>query len=233
MNILITAGGTTEKIDDVRKITNSGTGRLGASTADCFASYDEVKKIYFVCSEKAVRPATDKATVIVADDTNALEIAVRNLCADGDIDVVVHSMAVSDYKVKSVYTGEFADDKIVNLASAESGGKISSDNDNLIILMEKTPKIIALFREYLPDALLFGFKLLVDASEEKLIDVAYNLLIKNDCDYVVSNDLRTTGQDNHIAHIVDREKKYSTIIGKDKIAAAICDISMNRFATSQ
>ncbi len=33
MKILITAGGTTEKIDQVRAITNHSTGRLGQALA--------------------------------------------------------------------------------------------------------------------------------------------------------------------------------------------------------
>ena len=272
MNILITAGGTTEKIDDVRKITNSATGRLGATIADCFADFDAVNKIYYICSEKAKRPNNKITETLVADNTMALENVVHYLCATEQIDVVVHSMAVSDYRVNTVSTAEVIADNIcskisdlpdsrlaqvkilgdesrepetnessirqlvaktiieaetiVSESPAGIGGKISSDNDNLVIVMEKTPKIISLFRKYLPNALIFGFKLLVDVTESTLIDVAFELLNKNDCDYVVANDLKTTGQDNHVAHIVDRDKNYKTFLGKAKIAEAICSITM-------
>lgn len=265
MNILITAGGTTEKIDDVRKITNSGTGRLGATVADCFADFDAVNKIYYICSEKAVRPINTKTEEIVADDTLALEKAVRTLCESTDIDVVVHSMAVSDYRVKNVSTAEIIAEGICNKLSGQTiahnpenkddndgnniediiataisnppslieksssaSGKISSSNENLVIVMEKTPKIISLFRNYLPNSTIFGFKLLVDVPTETLIDVGYDLLNKNDCDYVVANDLRTTGTDNHIAHIIDRKKQYNTYNGKKQIAEAICDIAIRK-----
>ncbi|MFO7160860.1 MAG: phosphopantothenoylcysteine decarboxylase, partial [[Clostridium] cellulosi] len=36
MNVLITAGGTTENIDPVRKIKNTATGRLGSLIAEEF-----------------------------------------------------------------------------------------------------------------------------------------------------------------------------------------------------
>ena len=36
MKILITSGGTTEYIDDVRVLTNISTGRLGAQIGTCF-----------------------------------------------------------------------------------------------------------------------------------------------------------------------------------------------------
>ena len=38
MKIVITAGGTSEKIDDVRTITNSSTGRLGYAVERLFYS---------------------------------------------------------------------------------------------------------------------------------------------------------------------------------------------------
>ena len=41
MNILITAGGTSEKIDDVRHLTNHATGSLGRE----IATPDEARKI--------------------------------------------------------------------------------------------------------------------------------------------------------------------------------------------
>ena len=37
MKIIITAGGTSERIDDVRTITNSSTGRLGYAIGRAFA----------------------------------------------------------------------------------------------------------------------------------------------------------------------------------------------------
>ena len=47
MNILITAGGTTETIDGVRSITNTGTGRLGSLIADEFEKSPMINNIYY------------------------------------------------------------------------------------------------------------------------------------------------------------------------------------------
>ena len=48
MKIIITAGGTSERIDDVRTITNSSTGRLGLAIGNTFAEKyaDRIEKIY-------------------------------------------------------------------------------------------------------------------------------------------------------------------------------------------
>jgi hypothetical protein len=55
MNIIITAGGTNEKIDNVRMITNLGTGKLGSIIADKFyEDYNElIENLFYICSNQA------------------------------------------------------------------------------------------------------------------------------------------------------------------------------------
>ena len=50
MKIVITAGGTSEKIDDVRTITNSSTGRLGYAVGTAFLQQyaDELEAVYYL-----------------------------------------------------------------------------------------------------------------------------------------------------------------------------------------
>ena len=43
MKIVITAGGTSERIDDVRTITNSSTGSLGFAIGTAFTKADEIE----------------------------------------------------------------------------------------------------------------------------------------------------------------------------------------------
>lgn len=248
MRILITAGGTSEKIDAVRAITNGGTGRLGAIIAERLALSADVDQIDYVCSAGAIRPETIKAKILIADDTQALDRVVSELCARGGIDAVVHSMAVSDYRVKTVTTAEALAAQIVagsgglndpkqhtaKLAQMISetpatlnDGKISSNLDNPLLILERTPKIISMFRVLLPKACLIGFKLLTDVSETVLIDTAYDLLRKNDCDYVLANDLAHIRMGEHVGHLVDRQKSYQTHCSKDAIAAAIAEKILN------
>ena len=190
MNILITAGGTTEKIDEVRGITNTGTGRLGARIAEAFGAEPGVRHIFYLCSAKAVRPVCEKVSILVADDTEALAQAVKTLCGQERIDVVIHSMAVSDYRTGAVTsaaalteqilaalakTGDTASDRqriqeALDKAPALSAeGKIGSGHEDLIVMLKPTPKIIGLFRGLCPDAILVGFKLLSGVPEPVLI----------------------------------------------------------------
>jgi phosphopantothenate-cysteine ligase len=57
-NIIITAGGTSEKIDEVRVISNFSSGRLGLAVAKSFLESDsaDVGKIYYLCDKNTNAP---------------------------------------------------------------------------------------------------------------------------------------------------------------------------------
>lgn len=231
-NIVITAGGTSEKIDNVRKITNSSSGKLGCAIANkLIEDYEKnVKKIYYVCSKNSFKPNHKKVEIIEIMDTNDLENVVRNLLVDKKIDYFIHSMAVSDYTVQYVTTAEKLanyfkqkkDENIVesicNYEEGLSDSKISSNEENLIIKLKKTPKIISLIKDISPETFLVGFKLLDSVSEKELIDVAYKLKKKNRCNLVVANDLSNIRNGNHKAFIIKNKDEYVTASGKEDIA---------------
>ena len=101
MKILITAGGTSEKIDDVRKISNMATGKLGSLIADAFFAVDQESiEVIYIASNGAVIPKNNKIRTIVADDVKTLKETVELLMQEEQIDAVIHAMAVSDYTVK-------------------------------------------------------------------------------------------------------------------------------------
>jgi phosphopantothenate-cysteine ligase len=240
MNILITAGGNTEKIDEVRAIRNTGTGRLGALIAvDILAGLPDAR-IHYVCDRHAVTPAGDRVSVTYADDVTALEAAVRDVCAARRIDAVVHSMAVSDYRVKNVTTAMNAANAAAGAMAAGSApdklaeeiagapnvlerGKISSELDDVIVVLERAPKVISLYRDLAPDAVIIGFKLLTNVSEQELIRVGTNLLTRNRCDYVLANDTKYLSAGGHVGHLIARDGSYRTFDGKPAIARAIAD----------
>jgi len=205
MNIIITAGGTSEPIDAVRRITNNSTGALGAMIAKAFL--DALGEgagcnIFYIMAKGAVRPALD--SIIEIETVADLDAALRSVLAANRIDVIIHAAAVSDYRVK-------------NTAS----GKISSDTDEITITLIKAPKLMAMFRSLVPQAQIVGFKLLSDACEAELIDVAYALLQKYDCDYVLANDTIQLDPSNHKGFLIDKNKNIEVFTGKDEIAKAI------------
>ena len=232
-NIVITAGGTSEKIDNVRRITNSASGKLGSLIAQYFCENynNKINKIYYICSPTSFKPSSSLCEIIEIVDTNDLKIAVEKVLSNNKIDCFIHSMAVSDYTVDYVTTVQELSNNIninnieksiVSFNKGFKDTKISSSIKDLIIKLKPTPKIINLIKKISPNTMLVGFKLLDNVSEKKLIDVAKNLMQKNDCDVVVANDQKNISLNYHKAFIIDSNFSITTAQTKNEIAEKLC-----------
>lgn len=239
--IIITAGGTSEKIDNVRKITNSSTGKLGKTIAETIIAKKNknIEKIYYICAKNSQKPKNNKKIEIIEiSDTNSLKNKIENLLTTQNINYFIHSMAVSDYCVDFVTSAQniaqnITEKKpknnvelyncITNLQNVFSDNKISSNCDDLVIKLKKTPKIISLIKNLSPQTFLVGFKLLDGVSEKQLLDTAINLKDKNNCDIVVANDLSHIRQGEHKAYIIDKNNTYKIANGKTDIAEKLIE----------
>ena len=228
--IIITAGGTSEKIDNVRKITNSSTGKLGVTIANDLLEGNNELIIYYVCSKNSLRPNDKRVKVIEIDGTIDLKNTIEVLLTSEHIDYFIHSMAVSDYMIDYVTTIEIIkesikkhddiDDAFKNI-EVINDNKISSYEDNLVIVLKPTPKIISIIKDLSPLTYLVGFKLLDGVPKEELIEVAKKLRNKNKCDLVVANDLATIRNGEHIGYIIDKQNRIEEVHGKSDIAKAL------------
>ena len=225
--IIITAGGTSERIDNVRKITNSSSGKLGMTIANRLLEEKYDIMIYDVCSKNSLRPTDERVKIVEIDGTMDLKNNIENLLKNEHIDFFIHSMAVSDYMTDYVTTIDKIKDSINNHDSIDEafnnietigGTKISSYEDNLVIVLKPTPKIISIIKDLSPSTYLVGFKLLDGVSKEELIEVAKKLRNKNNCDLVVANDLSNIRNGNHIGYIIDKANEIEEAYGKDDIA---------------
>lgn len=239
--IIITAGGTSERIDNVRKITNSSTGKLGFVIANKLIEMkgDIIDKIYYVCSKNSYKPDNDKIEIIEVFDTNDLKNTIERLLKDNKINYFIHAMAVSDYTVDFVTTAKRIIERINNnksdnlyeLICSEEGSikdtKISSYEDDLIIKLKRTPKIISLIKKMSPSTYLVGFKLLDSVSKDELIDVAIKLRDKNKCNLVVANDLSNIRNGSHVAYILKKDDSYIEANNKEDIAIKLVSEMFN------
>ncbi|MGN0702545.1 MAG: phosphopantothenoylcysteine decarboxylase [Lentihominibacter sp.] len=221
MKILITAGGTSEPIDDVRKITNRSTGKLGLAIGNrILREYPEkVEKLYYLHGETADYPADPRVEPVRIGGTAELKEKLTEILAKDSVDAVIHSMAVSDYMVDRVTTVEAI--KAGVEADEITGNKISSSIDDLAIVLKRTPKIIGIIKELSPETKLVGFKLLSNVPHEELISVANALMEKNRCDFVLANDLKEIGRGSHKGYLVHRDGSVDYMETKEEIAEMI------------
>ncbi len=205
MNILITSGGTSEKIDRVRSITNHSTGRLGKIIAETFL--DKGDQVTLVTTPKAVRPAAHpNLTIVQIENVAELLESLEPLVHTHD--VLIHAMAVSDYTpvyMTGLEAVAASSDMAEFLNKTNSESKISSQDDVQVLFLKKTPKIISLVKKWNPDIRLIGFKLLVDVSKEELLKTARANLIKNQAEIIVANDLTEISNQEHKAYLVGND----------------------------
>lgn len=217
MNILITSGGTSEKIDRVRSITNHSTGRLGKIIAETFL--DKGDQVTLVTTPKAVRPAAHpNLTIVQIENVAELLESLEPLVHTHD--VLIHAMAVSDYTpvyMTGLEAVAASSDMTEFLNKTNSETKISSQDDVQVLFLKKTPKIISLAKKWNPGIRLIGFKLLVDVSKEELLKTARASLIKNQAEIIVANDLTDISNHVHKAYLV-RNDTVTLAQSKEEIA---------------
>lgn len=181
--ILITAGSTVVPIDRVRAITNIFRGKTGHDIARYLAREgDDVTLV--TSSEGAVRGGASH--VLRYRTFDELRDIMRREITTREYDAVIHSAAVSDYRVGGSYTRE-ADGSLIRL---EEGGKMSSSHERLFLELVPTEKIIDLIRsEWGFDGALVKFKLEVGRTDRELIEIARTSGAVSRADIVVANCL--------------------------------------------
>ena len=217
MKILVTSGGTSEKIDRVRSITNHSSGKLGKIITETLLKAGH--EVCLITTLQAVKPVSHpNLTIIEIKNTADLLQVMKDKATDHQ--VLIHSMAVSDYT--PVYMAGFdeieaSQDLTEFLDKKNQETKISSKEDVQVLFLKKNPKIISLVKEWNPKIHLIGFKLLVDVSQEHLIQIARESLEKNQADLIVANDLTQISSDQHKAYLVEKHS-FQTTMSKHEIA---------------
>ncbi|NLQ47788.1 phosphopantothenate--cysteine ligase [Streptococcus mutans] len=208
MKILITSGGTTEKIDQVRGITNHSSGRLGKKIAEKFLAASH--QVTLVTTASAIKPKKRaNLSIIEITDVNNLIETLKPLVKSHH--VLIHSMAVSDYTpiyMTDLTEVEETSDLSQLLTKTNKERKISSQADYQVLFLKKTPKVISLVKQWNPSIQLIAFKLLVNVSKEELFQVARSSLKKNQADYILANDLTMISADKHLAYLLDDTNAY-------------------------
>ena len=176
--ILITAGGTKEKIDPVRYISNASSGKMGIALAD--AAVSEGAEVTLVSTFKVKKPYKN----IVTETAQEMEAVVKEYLNSQDC--VIMAAAVSDYRVKN-----YSEQKIKKGAEEEITLELVKNPDilkeicNLEQLRKKTTPQPSPSRVEGAYPLIVGFC----AESENLIENAKKKIQAKGCDYLVANDI--------------------------------------------
>lgn len=204
MKIIITSGGTSEVIDQVRAITNHATGTLGKIIAE--QALARGHEVTLVTTKQAVKPTSHPhLTIVEITNVESLKETLEPLVKTHQ--VLIHSMAVSDYT--PVYmTGldevRETEDITSLLEKKNTETKISSKADYQVLFLKKTPKVISHVKQWNPGIQLIGFKLLVDVPKEELFAVVRDSIQRNKADYILANDLVDITTDKHLGYLVSQ-----------------------------
>lgn len=239
-NVLITSGGLCEKIDDVRFITNISTGKLGSIISQKFIDKDY--NVTLVTTKTSILPNNKPDSLIFVNGFNELFDKINYLLINNTFDVIIHSMAVSDYSPTLAFDIDnifeyfnsneiFTKKGLINFLSEKNlmyHKKISSDLNGFMIYFNSNDKIIDLFKKIQPKALLFGFKLLNSVSEEELINVSTSLMNRTNSDYIVANDSSKINETKHNALLISKNNNIYHLFNKVEIADKILELVEER-----
>lgn len=208
MNILVTAGNTQVPIDRVRCLTNIFSGRTGAQIA--VHGYRRGHTVTLLTSRpesvievaSGIAPSGSRWVVEPYRTFDELASAIQDAIRGRPCDAVIHSAAVSDYRVVGTYAP--APDTHFDPASRQwrhqshespmlldrTAGKVKSDEPELWLRLVRTPKLIDFIkREWGFGGLLVKFKLEVGIGDEQLLEIAERSRRQSAADLMVANTL--------------------------------------------
>jgi len=209
--ILITAGGTRERIDSVRYIGNMSSGKTAARLADELTAAGH--EITWLGAENAIRPNSVNRLVSFYSFAD-LAARLQELLARGDHDMVIHAAAVSDFSVAALETDDGT--------KLQQGGKLSSDSD-LLLRLKPNPKLLSQLKKWSanPDLKVIGFKLTDTEDFQQRIAAVKKQFDQSGVDAVVHNDLADISEKAHSFNFYSGTQKPVYCEDGTKLASTI------------
>ena len=203
-NILVTAGPTREAIDPVRYITNHSTGKMGYAIAKC--AMERGANVTLVSGKVDIKPPMFVNLVSVESAADMAD-AVKSRAAD--MDIIIKSAAVADYRPKNV-----ASEKIKK-----------KDGEDSSIELERTEDILSyLGTNKKPGQFICGFSM----ETENMLENSKKKLAKKNVDMIVANNLRTEGAgfgtDTNVVTLITKDSaRELPKMSKEAVADEILD----------
>ncbi|CAI6066616.1 Coenzyme A biosynthesis bifunctional protein CoaBC [Paenibacillus sp. JJ-100] len=208
--VIVTAGGTVERIDPVRYITNDSSGKMGFAIAA--AARDLGADVKLIMGNTQAQPPVDVKIIPVQSAQEMYEAVSREW---EESDIVIKAAAVADYRPKEVYTE-----------------KIKKKGDTLSLELVKNIDILETLGKQKTHQFLIGFA----AETQSLEMYAREKLKRKNCDLIVANDVSRAGvgfgTDTNAVMIYDRNGLVEELelMSKEDVAHRLLRIAAERIA---
>jgi phosphopantothenoylcysteine decarboxylase/phosphopantothenate--cysteine ligase len=179
--VLITAGGTIERIDPVRYLTNDSSGKMGYAIAE--TAHSMGAEVTLVTGKTTV-PAPAGVQVVTVE--SAQDMFNEVIGRFDQTDIVIKAAAVADYRP---------------IERAQQ--KIKKKADELTLTLVKNPDILHTIGQRKTGQFIVGFA----AETERIDEHALDKLKRKNCDLLVANDVTQEGAgfgtDTNIVRLYD------------------------------
>jgi phosphopantothenoylcysteine decarboxylase/phosphopantothenate--cysteine ligase len=200
--ILVTGGPTPVPIDNIRRLTNRFTGRLGASiTEELYLRGAKVKLIHGQGSYYPPNYLPHKIVTTYDEYLTEVMTQLKQPCHFG-----IFSAAVADYRPATVFPGKIP-----------SGGTLAK------IELVPTQKVIDRVRAKFPHLNAIAFKYQENITHEKLINIAQTRLERGYRMVVANRGEEHQATGAQVAYLVTKEQPPQKAVGKQEIAIAIAN----------
>lgn len=200
--VLVLGGSTSEPIDDVRSVTNGGSGRMAADMAAQLFYRGANVTLWMGECRVALPSFLEIGRFRTTTDLGAR--VTREAKTLRKMDAVLVPAALSDFTVKDRRRGKVD----------------SSSTASLTVNLVRTPKFLPRLRKLLPtSAMLVGFKLEPGEKRENLVKEAEALLEADTLDAVVANGVSSMGSVSTRLYLVRKDQEVVELNG-DKFTVA-------------
>lgn len=180
MHCIVTAGPTYEPLDEVRRLTNFSSGKLGSLLANYLVTQGHQVTLlrgHYSTFHGEVKAQTVRPFSTTKDLREQLEALSRD-----NTDAIFHAAAVSDFGFGKMF--ERSSDGTLNEVKA---GKVSTRSGILLAELVPTPKILRELRGWFPKASIVGWKYEVDGDRNAVLTKARQQISENQITACVPN----------------------------------------------
>jgi phosphopantothenoylcysteine synthetase/decarboxylase len=198
--VVVTCGPSYEPIDEVRRITNQSTGKLGIRLSNRLAADGWSVACLKGVGAQHPEPLSESVERIRFTTNDHLLERLEALPERDQVAAVFHAAALCDFKVRTVQD---------STGTSIGSTKISSRAGEMTLILEPATKLISHLRRIFPQARIVGWKYELEGSRDEVIAKGTRQLQENETDLCVLNGraygtgfgaLRPDGTLTHVAN---------------------------------